>query len=272
MKDEQCVSFLQWALPQLKLRWPGYRKVRRQVCKRVGRRLEELGLGDLDQYRVFLQCHAEEWGRLDDCCRITISRFYRDRRVFDRLGREVLPTLAGRALDRGDEAIRVWSVGCGSGEEPYTLAILWALELQSRFPALAIEITATDADYGLIQRAGCARYSFGSLKELPAHWRERAFSHGNDSYRLEPGYRRPVEFRLQDIRRVRPQGAFDLVLCRNLVFTYFDNALQVDVLKRITGAMRAGAALVIGIHEHLPADGQGLLTWFEKERICQKAG
>lgn len=84
-RDAQWVSFLQWALPRLGLRWPGFRKVRRQVIKRIARRIEALQLGDLDSYRRYLETHEQEWLRLDDFCRITISRVYRDRRVFDSL-------------------------------------------------------------------------------------------------------------------------------------------------------------------------------------------
>jgi chemotaxis protein methyltransferase CheR len=79
MSDSQCVVFLQWALPRLRVRWAGFRKVRRQVCRRVWRRARELGLADLVAYRAYLEEHPEEWALLDSMARITISRFYRDR-------------------------------------------------------------------------------------------------------------------------------------------------------------------------------------------------
>ena len=96
MKDEQCVRFLPWALPQLRMRWDGFRKVRRQVRKRLARRLRELGLADTEAYRDYLRRHAEEWHYLDTLCRITISRFYRDKGVYAALSEQVLPTLAAR--------------------------------------------------------------------------------------------------------------------------------------------------------------------------------
>ena len=94
MKDEQCVRFLQWALPQLHMRWPGFRKVRKQVCKRVSARMRDLSLTDIDGYKVYLQDHTDEWVELDALCRITISRFYRDQGVFAILQQQVLPALA----------------------------------------------------------------------------------------------------------------------------------------------------------------------------------
>ncbi len=86
-----CTAFLQWALPQAGLHWPGFRKVRRQVCKRLTRRLRELGLDNFAAYRARLQGDPTEWRVLDECCHITISRFCREAAVF-----QVLRTRAAR--------------------------------------------------------------------------------------------------------------------------------------------------------------------------------
>jgi chemotaxis protein methyltransferase CheR len=270
MRDEQCVHFLQWALPQLRMRWPGYRKVRRQVCKRVDRRIQELGLTGVETYRSWLDENDDEWRHLDACCRITISRFYRDRAVFDALADQVLPALADSARRRGDTALRTWSAGCGSGEEPYTLAVIWHSELRHRFPGMGVEIVATDADPDVLRRARAGRYESGSLKELPGRLREQAFYRDDDACRIRPEYRRGVRFLQQDIREEQPDGCFDLVLCRNLVFTYFDDCRQRELLRRIAGTMHDGAALVLGAHEHLPNDVSGLGAWFEKHAIYRR--
>jgi chemotaxis protein methyltransferase CheR len=96
MTDADCVAFLQWALPRLGRRWAGYRKVRRQVCRRVSRRIGELGLTSFAEYRKYLERDPDEWPRLDAMTNITISRFYRDRAVYDFLLSEVLPALVAR--------------------------------------------------------------------------------------------------------------------------------------------------------------------------------
>ncbi len=270
MRDEQCVRFLQWVLPQLRMRWEGFRKVRRQVCKRLARRLGDLGLTDLEDYRDYLQQHADEWRHLDALCRITISRFYRDKGVFATLSEEVLPLLADAAQERGDKKLRVWSAGCGGGEEPYTIAILWDAEFRLRYPDVQVEIVATDADPIMLARGDDARYAFASLKELPASWRDKAFEQTNDTYRINPEYRCDITFVEQDIRTEQPGGPFDLVLCRNLVFTYFDDELQSQLLECIVATMRDGAALVLGIHEQLPVDTRGISAWFQKQRIYRR--
>ncbi len=91
MNDTECIDFLQWCLPRLRMRWAGFRKVRRQVCKRISRRMAELRLADADAYRAYLDANAGEWDALDALCRVTISRFYRDRGVYDAIRRRVLP-------------------------------------------------------------------------------------------------------------------------------------------------------------------------------------
>ena len=82
MTDDSCIGFLQWALPPLHMRWPGFRKVRGQVCKRIQKRLADLNLPDTNAYRTYLEQYPSEWDVLDGFCRITISSFYRDKEIF----------------------------------------------------------------------------------------------------------------------------------------------------------------------------------------------
>jgi chemotaxis protein methyltransferase CheR len=250
--DPACVDFLQWALPRLGLRWAGFRKVRRQVCRRLGRRLVDLGLSDLAAYREYLRVHPEEWAVIDGLTPITISRFYRDRAVFAALEREVLPALSHAALAADRARLRSWSAGCASGEEPYTLALMWQHALAPRFPGLAHEILATDLDPVMLRRTRAARYGGGSLRELPPAWREDGFDRLDERYVLRREPRRLVTVRRHDLRAQPPAGAFDLVLCRNVAFTYFVPERQRAVRDRLAAALRPNGALVVGLHEALP--------------------
>jgi chemotaxis protein methyltransferase CheR len=269
MQDSECVAFLEWALPHLGLRWRGFRRVRGQVCKRLGRRLRALGIATLADYRVHLATHADEWRALDRLCRVTISRFYRDRAVFDELAGSVLPLLAGRALDDGGGVLRCWSAGCASGEEAYTLAAVVALRLRPRFPALRLRLVATDVDAALLARARRGRYAPGSLKELPADLRAGALVRVDGDYEVRPELRDGVEFRCEDIREHQPDEPFHLVLCRNLVFTYFDEALQRRLLPRLCERIVPGGFLVLGSHESLP-EPSGLVAAPGARSIFQK--
>jgi chemotaxis protein methyltransferase CheR len=257
MDDQASIDFLKWALPRLGLRWPGYRKVRRLVVKRLTRRLAELGLCDLAAYRAFLTGEPSEWSRLDALCRIPISRFYRDRGVFEAICRELLPQAAAMAGARRGDTVGCWSAGCASGEEPYTLAMAWHFCVADRWPALGFSVIATDAEEIMIARAKRACYGRSSLKDLPEAWRERAFTRRGPLFCLAAEFRRGVEFVGQDIRHTMPDGPFDLVLCRNLAFTYFDESLQRRIRDRLRERISPGGFLVLGSHEALPADCGG---------------
>ncbi len=256
LSTADCTTFLQWALPRLGLRWPGFRKVRGQVCKRLRRRLEALGLTTLADYREQLEKDADEWQRLDDLCRITISRFYRDRGVFDYLRSDVFPPLCQALKESGETKLRCLSLGCCGGEEPYTLTLVWRFDLASRFPDFELQILATDSDPQSLARAERACYGAGSLKDLPEEWRSAAFDVQDGLFCLNRQDREAVHFQQQDMRRELPQGPFHLVLCRNLAFTYFDEAGQREAVKALAARMPSGGILLLGKHEHLPAESR----------------
>ena len=270
VEDQACIAFLKWCLPELGLRWPGYRKVRRLIGKRLNRRLFELGLPDLDAYRALLLREPDERTQLDAMCRIPISRFYRDRRVFDVIGRRLLPEAADAAISRGDNAVHCWSAGCASGEEPYTLALLWRFVVAADLPELGFTVVATDIDEMMLRRAEAACYARSSLKDLPPEWTERAFAHSGALLCLLPEFRREVRFVRQDIRSSMPDGPFDLILCRNLVFTYFDNALQGRLMNKMTERLAPRGFLVLGAHETLPTKDTGLTAILDGLPIYRK--
>jgi chemotaxis protein methyltransferase CheR len=256
--DDACVAFLQWALPRLGLRWAGYRRVRRQVCRRLGRRVAELGLPGLDAYREHLLAHPAEWEALRALTPVTISRFGRDRAVFAALGDEVLPALAAGARAERRARVRAWSAGCASGEEAYSLALLW----DDRGLEPALDVLATDVHPPVLARARAARYEPSSLRELPAALRARGFDAGADgALVVRPEHRRLVTVVRHDLREPPPAGPFDLVLCRNVAFTYFAPEVQAAVLQRLASALRPGGALVLGLHETLSDPAHAFVPW-----------
>lgn len=261
MRQGECVEFLQWCLPRLRMRWAGFRKVRSQVCKRITRRIKELEFNDFNEYRRYLQLDDEEWQRLDSMCRITISRFFRDRGVFEALEEEVLPALATAAIERDERSLRIWSCGCASGEEVYAIAVLWEVRVAERTPWIDLEIVATDSDSRMLERAQRGTYGAGSIRELPVDLRRAAFEETGEPYRVCNRHKKRVTWICQDVRSDSPDGPFDLILCRNLVLTYFDEALQIEVMKRVVEALRQGGALIVGSHESLPPPFLGCEQW-----------
>jgi chemotaxis protein methyltransferase CheR len=180
----------------------------------------------------------------------------------------VLPELAAV---RGAGALRAWSVGCASGEEPYTLAIMWELGLAARFPGAMFEVLASDVDEAMLARARRGCYRPGSLRELPEGWRSAAFTSCGDEVCLRARFRKRVSIERHDVLRDPPPGhEFDLVLCRNLAFTYFDDAGQRVVAGHLARALRPGGALVLGRHETLPQDVGEFEPWSDAARVYRR--
>jgi len=213
--------------------------------------MRDLGLGSFAAYRARLESDPSEWRAFDECCHITISRFFRDKGIFEAVRRQVLPNVAARAEHEGRRAW-AWSAGCASGEEPYTLRLLWDLEVASAYPSVPFSIAASDVDKMMLARArqGCFRPT--SLHELPPPLIEQAFDRMDSLYCIKPMHRQGIEFLDQDLRTTMPLHLFDLVLCRYVAFTYFAVTLQKKVLAGILERLRPGGFLVIGTHEQLP--------------------
>jgi chemotaxis protein methyltransferase CheR len=268
MNDADCTAFLQWALPQLDLRWPGYRKVRRQVCKRLRKRMSELGAANFAAYRSRLADDPAEWQVLDQCCHITISRFFRDRGVFENLRQRVLPEIAARA-SREQRTARIWSAGCASGEEPYTLKILWDLEVATHYPRVPLSIVATDVDENMLARAREGCFKPTSLHELPPHLVKQAFERGGPLFCVKAIHREGIDFLYQDLRIDAPTTLFDLIVCRYVAFTYFAPLLQQQVLGRLVDRLLSKGYLAIGTHERLP-EGMALTSLMGGPQIFKK--
>jgi chemotaxis protein methyltransferase CheR len=268
-KDEFAALF-QAIAARLGLRVEGYRRVRGTVEKRLRRRLPTLGLARFADYERYLAAHPDEWAWVLPRCRITISRFARDRAVFERLVRLELPACAAAARARGQSVLRIWSAGTASGEEAYGVAIAWQLELAARYPDLSLDLLGTDADPVVLARAERGVYPSGSLRELPEDYRAQAFEPRGAEWALCERFRAGVRFEQADLRQVCPSGPFEMVLCRNLAFTYFDEAAQRHAAQAIAAALAPAGVLVVGSGENVPVGVPGfeaLAPCFYRARI-----
>jgi len=244
----EFAEFLRRVLPPLGLAPKPHH--RRALRRKLARRLEGLGLSEWADYAALVERDAAERAALAPLLTVTISRFWRNRAFWECLAEIVLPGLCA-----GEEP-RAWSCGCASGEEPYSLAILWR-EVCSQRP---LNLLATDLDPAVLARAAEGLYQAGSLRELPPPLRERYFAQELGGLRLGPEIRAAVTFRRHDLlREEMPEGGFDLILCRNLAFTYFGPRAQVEVARRLAAALRPGGWLAVGRKERLPEGVAGLV-------------
>lgn len=258
-------EFLREAAPLLGLQWRPFK--RKGTKRKVERRVAELGLCGLGEYWLKVREDSEEQLVLSKILTITISRFFRDKEVFDTLGQHVFPDL----LKQDRNELKSWCVGCASGEEPYSLALLWKENFEETRPEVRLSILATDIDENLLGRARKGTYKDSSLREVPEGIVKKFFKKENEFYILDQTIRESIEFKKHDIRREEPFWGLDLVLCRNLAFTYFSKESQIEVLKKIALGLEREGYLVIGKDESLPLVYPTLfLPIYPREKIFQK--
>jgi chemotaxis protein methyltransferase CheR len=183
--------------------------------------------------------------------------------------RRVLPDIASRARLEQRSA-RIWSAGCASGEEPYTLKILWDLEVANSHSSPFVSILATDVDNGMLSRARKGCFEPTSLYELPQDIVDRAFDREGTLFCVKQKHRNGIEFAHQDLRSQAPIRQFDLILCRYVAFTYFAKPLQEATLDRLLSALLPRGYLVIGMHESLPSSAAALTQMAGAPQILQK--
>ncbi len=156
------------------------------------------------------------------------------------------------------------------GEEAYSLVLIWYMTVGINFPQLALQVTGSDIDEVLLQRAMRGCYSYGSVKALPETWLKSAFTQNKNEYCLESETRNKVSFIKRDIREKLDTGPFHIVFCRNMAFTYFDISLQLEILQHIRDKLVDGGALIIGGHERLPDGFCGFEQWSKQRAIFRK--
>ena len=231
-------GFLKEVLPPLGLAPRPH--LRRGVRRRLARRMEELGLRDWESYAARVTADEGERGELRALLGVTISRFFRNRGFWEHLAANVLPDLSPAAA---------WSCGCASGEEPYSLAILW----RRACPGRGLSLLATDIDPVVLVRAQDGLYPEGSLRELPEELRAEYFRPEPGGLRLSEEVRRAVKFVRHDVMlEPAPEGPFGLVLCRNAAFTYFGPEARVEAARKLAAALAPGGYLAVGRKERLP--------------------
>jgi len=240
-------EFLRETAPLLGLQWRPFQK--RNIKRKVERRIGEIGLSHFEEYLLRVQKDPTERNRLSRVLTVTISRFFRDQEVFHTLEYSIIPTLLE---DKNKEDFKIWSVGCASGEEPYSLSILWKERFERIWPQIHFSILATDIDENLLKRANEGRYKKSSLKEVPEDVLKGYFKMDNAFYILDQAVRKCIEFKSHDVLHEESFSGMDMVFCRNLAFTYFSKESQMDVLKKIAGSLRENGYLVIGKDEFLP--------------------
>ena len=217
--------------------------------RRIAVRMRARGVADFGAYSQLLDRDPAEWEPLLDALTINVTKLFRDRAVYEAMARDVVPAVWAMPAP----ALRVWSAGCSSGEEPYSLAVLFhaqATAVQQLARLARLQIIASDIDKGSLERAGRATYPESAFGDAPESLRRRYFSAGTPSV-VAPEARALVQFERRDLLNdPAPPGPLQLITCRNVVI-YFDAAAQQALFQRFFDALQPGGFLVLGQVETL---------------------
>ena len=236
--------------------------------RRLAVRMRARGVHRYADYAALLEADPTEYQRLVHTVTINVSKFFRNPEVWQAIRSVVLPEL----LDRPG-AVRAWSAGTATGEEPYTLAILvreYLADAGRENEVARVDIQATDIDTDALEKARAGVYPALALVETPDAVRARWFQPGGPPYHLRAEIRSMVRFTHGDLINDPAPTDLDLVFCRN-VFIYFERELQESLLDRFVDALKPRGWLVLGKVETLLGPvSRRLEVVRSRERIYRK--
>ncbi|WP_262030996.1 CheR family methyltransferase [Microvirga sp. Mcv34] len=221
------------------------------IERRIADRMAATGMRPFPTYFSYAQASESEVEYLINIFTVNETYFYREEDQLRCLGRSLLPNIV-RGKKPGD-LVRIWSVPCSTGEEPYSIAI-WLLENWPMVDAYHIEIAGSDIDTRVLQKAVAGSYGERALSRLPPDVVERYFEQSRDGERrIIQDLRESVTFtpvNLVDKASIAAQGRFDVVFCRN-VLIYFDNASRLLAANNLYDALHPGGYICLGHTESM---------------------
>ena len=225
------------------------------VQARLAKRLRSLGLADYGAYFDYVSqpANGDERGELVNCITTNKTDFFRENHHFEFLAKQVIRQAAQRAATGGPRRLRLWSAGCSTGEEPYSMAIT-ILETLGSTAGWDIKILASDIDTSVLAKAEAGVYESERLEGIPDASVKKYFR------RLDGGERFAVKENLKDLIRFRKinfadtawpvRASFDAIFCRNVII-YFDRPTQQRLLERLAAYLEPSGYLMMGHSENL---------------------
>ena len=238
------------------------------ILRRLSRRMSLLHLPDLESYLALLNRDSSETDRLVRELLIGVTSFFRDPTVWDAL-KEPIEKLVRSKDER--ETIRVWVPGCASGEEPYSLAILFAEALRKAKRRLKVQIFASDLDSDALAVARRGIYPSSAAEQMNQSILRRYFTPLATEFSVKQGVREMIVFSRHNIIQDPPFSKLDMISCRNL-FIYFTTDLQRRILERFHYALQSGGHLVLGKSEAIGEPGELFELFDRTNKIFRAAG
>jgi chemotaxis protein methyltransferase CheR len=229
------------------------------VYSRLAKRIRALGLSNFKQYIALVEDpSSDERGHMLSALTTNVTRFWREPHHFEDLRRKVLPPLAERA--RAGGRVRIWSAGCSTGMEPYSIAMC-VLEAMPDAPSRDVKILATDINTRVLAEGRAGRYPREALSDAPEALRSRWFEDaGGGKLQASAPLRNLIAYRELNLMGEWPmKGPFDVIFCRNVAI-YFDEPTQCTIWERMERLLPTGGRLSIGHSERIGGPAANMLT------------
>jgi chemotaxis protein methyltransferase CheR len=227
-----------------------------QMMRRLDGFISRSGMSDVEQYCRLIDRDLKEREKLLDFLTINVSEFYRDSIYFEYLQKEILPVLL-----RNNARLNIWSAGCSNGAEPYSIAII----LEGLSPFHNHRILATDIDKNSLNKAKAGGpYNASELRNVPEKVLTRYFTLSGDKYWINERIKKKVEFKQHDLMLERYETNFNLIICRNVVIYFSDDAKK-RINKNFFTALNANGILFIGATETMM---DAIAIGFQKIASC----
>jgi two-component system, chemotaxis family, CheB/CheR fusion protein len=215
--------------------------LQRRIERRMG--MAAIATGDADRYLELLRSDSSELDRLASDLLINVTSFFRDSKVFDLLSEKIVPELVrNHSLD---DSLRIWVAGCSTGEETYSLAMLFREQIVAAKRNVKLQVFASDVDPDAVARAREGLYQNMIEADVSPERLARFFSKEGQNYRVLPELRAAVVFTVQDVLADPPFSRLDLVSCRNLLI-YLRPEAQAKIVSLFHFALREGGILLLG--------------------------
>ena len=239
--------------------------------RRVERRMVIAAIpdGDTERYVRLLRHSQTELNLLAKDLLINVTNFFRDPKVFDTLAEKVIPELVGH--DTGDHSLRVWIAGCSTGEETYSLAMLFREHIAATEHAVKLQIFASDVDVEAVATARAGFYPDTIAADVSPERLARFFLKEGRGYRISADLRATVVFAIQDVLADPPFSRLDMISCRNLLIYLLPQA-QEKVIGLFRFALRDNGILLLGSSEAVGNPAGRFETLFKQQRIFRRIG
>lgn len=238
--------------------------------RRINVRVRATSSDSYIAYIKLLKKNPEEYERLLDTLTVNVSEFFRNPEVFRLIENEIIPSIVKYGSESSIKSIRVWSAGCASGEEAYSLAILFHRFLKPNFEKYRIDIIGTDIDSRSLEKAKKGIYNESSLKNVSSNIKDNYFLKNGDKYQITDQLKKLAHFKHHDLISGPKIKQFDIIICRN-VMIYFKKEIQEQLQLNFYQSLEKGGFFIIGKAETLLSPASSLFkTYSSRERLYVK--